>query len=635
MKLKRSFKRLFCANKVRMIIYLLLTLLFVVAGSLFTYSLIKLNGIENTIRVIIIIFVILYLGYFIYKGYKFIVNKNKIKYIIISIITLILSIILLIISYYINIAYGAIGLMSQNDNLYYTGYLISLKDNANISKVGQISNKNDIEGYEVANQIIKDNKLDYEIISYDDYDDMIIDLYNKEVDAIFVQSNYVSYFQNDDDYQNIASETKIIYKKTIIKKNKNESNSNGTLNKPFTILLMGVDSTEDTIASANSFNGDTLMLVTFNPQTLNATMFSIPRDLYIPIACRNGASAKINTSSVGGMDCVEETIEDLIDIKIDYYARIDFKGVVDLVEALDGIDVNVTYPFCEQDSNRDYTNAICLKEGYQHLNGEEALAYARHRHTLPTGDLQRIQNQQLIVEAIAKKLLSLNTIIDFDNILKAISKNISTNLSENEILSSYNILKQMMLNVLSDKEPIVVSKAYLEVYDRRIYNAKKNTYSAALGYYERSLEEIIKALKVNLGLIEPTLITDFSFDANTPYEQTLIGKGLKNEVDNRAIPNFVGKSVSEAEYWGKENNITINKVMVNSSDEHYNSLIDDGLIGSQSIKAGTSLTNISSLTIYINVSDNKDSDEDIDTNQDEEPETNNDDDVLNDLFDLN
>ena len=134
--------------------------------------------------------------------------------------------------------------------------------------------------------------------------------------------------------------------------------SNKKLDEPFTVLLMGVDSTLNSINTNTAFNGDTLMLITFNPKTLNATIFSIPRDLYVPITCRNNGKAKINSSSVGGVSCVIDTIENLVDIKIDYYSKINFKGVVDLVNALGGIDVNVTYSFCEQDSKRSFKNMI-------------------------------------------------------------------------------------------------------------------------------------------------------------------------------------------------------------------------------------------------------------------------------------
>lgn len=601
--MKRSIKRLFYANNGRVIGYLLAMLLFLLSLSFFSISILRLNGIETLLRILILLFLIIFFVLLVYKGYKYVIRRNKIKYFIVIIVSVIISIILIIITYFVNVLYGGIGNLTLQDSSYYTGYLISLKNTNkdNISTLGRISDTNDNEGYIISEHIIKDEKLDNKIISYDTYEDMLYDLYNSKIDGAFVQSNYVSYFSNDENYKDIENETKIIYKKTMKLENKNNIlASNKKLDEPFTVLLMGVDSTLNSINTNTAFNGDTLMLITFNPKTLNATIFSIPRDLYVPITCRNNGKAKINSSSVGGVSCVIDTIENLVDIKIDYYSKINFKGVVDLVNALGGIDVNVTYSFCEQDSNRDYGNQICLDEGYQHLNGEQALAFARHRHSLPTGDLTRIQNQQLIVEALAQKALSLNTITDFKDIMAAISNNIVTNMSTDQILSSYNILKSMVLNVITDKDALVVEKAYLEVYDMNIYNETYGTYSQSLGYYEDSLKDIEKTMKINLGIEKPELITDFSFDANTIYEQKIAGKGIKNNVSVSKVIDFTGKSVSDVEAWGTQNNITINKEYVVLGDEHYNESVLIGLVGNQSVSAGTSLNGVNSITIYIN-----------------------------------
>ena len=200
----------------------------------------------------------------------------------------------------------------------------------------------------------------------------------------------------------------------------------------------------------------------------------------------------------------------------------------------------------------------------------------------------------------SKKLISLKTVTDFRDILAAISNNITTNLTREQILSSYNILKDMVINVVSDKEALAVEKAYLEVYDKRIYNETTGTYSATLGYYENSLDDILKKMKMNLGEEKIEVVKEFAFDANTLYEPKVAGKDLKNEVDNATMPGFIGKTLTEVEAWGRENNITINSEYVGIDSEHYNSNVGVGIVGNQSISVGTSLVNIHNLTIYIN-----------------------------------
>jgi len=598
--MKRGIKRLFHANKVRVITYLLVVIFFAISLFICSLTLLKLTGIETLLRIIVILLFIIYFVFLFYKGYKYIIRRNKIKYFILMFLSVIISIILLIITYFINVLYGGIDNLTLQESGYYTGYLISLKDTEkkDLETLGLIKDITDQEGYIIANGILKEEKLDNEIKSYDTYEDMLYDLYNGLIDGAFVQSSYTTFFQ--DIYPNINNDTKIVYKKTDKLENTNTFTSNKTLNEPFTVLLMGVDSTENSINTNTAFNGDTLMLLTFNPKTLNATIFSIPRDLYVPISCKNDSSAKINSASVGGVSCVSKTIKNLLDIDIDYYAKINFKGVVDLVDALDGIEVDVPQGFCEQDSNRDFDNQICLKEGYQKLNGEEALAFARHRKSYVTGDLTRIQNQQLIVEALAKKVLNLNTITDFSDIMNAISSNIVTNMSTKDMLSSYNILKSMVLNVISDKEALVVEKAYLEVYDMNIYNNYSNSYISALGYYQNSLDDISKEMKINLEIEKPELITDFSFDANNPFVQKVAGQGLKNDVSVDRVIDFTNKSANEVEDWAKKYNIAIEKKYVDEYDSNYNSNVLNGLVGNQSVKSGTIITGIKSITIYIN-----------------------------------
>ena len=598
--MKRGIKRLLHANKIRVVIYLLVVVFFAISLFSFSFSLLRLIGIETLIRIIVILLFILYFIFLCYKGYIYIVKRNKIKYFILMFLSIIISIALLVITYFINVLYGGIDNLTLEKSGYYTGYLISLKDTEkkDLEILGLIKDVNDQEGYIIANNIIKDEKINSKIENYNSYEDMLYDLYNGNIDGAFVQSNYVSYFL--DIYNTIENDTKVVYKKTEKLENENFISSNKTLDEPFTVLLMGVDSTENSINTNTAFNGDTLMLLTFNPKTLNATIFSIPRDLYVPITCKNDVSAKINSASVGGVSCVSNTIKKLMDINIDYYAKINFKGVVDLVDALDGVEVDVPQSFCEQDSNRDFTNQICLKKGFQKLNGEEALAFARHRKSYVTGDLMRIQNQQLIVEALTKKALSLNTITDFSDIMNAISNNIVTNMSTKEMLSSYNILKSMILNVISDKDALVVEKSFLEVYDMNIYNNHSNSYISALGYYKNSLEDIVEKMKINLEIKKPELIKAFDFDANSPYVQKVAGEGLKNDVSVDRVIDFTNKSITEVEKWANSHNIKVDKKYVTEGDSNYNVNVLNGLVGNQNIKAGTIITGIKSITIYIN-----------------------------------
>ena len=248
-----------------------------------------------------------------------------------------------------------------------------------------ITDKKSPDGYIVPQLIIKEHKLqdDNEIVDYDDYTSMMVDLYEGNVDGIFITSNYVSMFEAIPGYENIKDETRIIAKKSKTMKKTStssiESSSTGKdITQPFTILLMGIDSTDEVLTKNAIANGDTLILITFNPKTLNATMLSIPRDSYVPISCWSGKPEnKITHAAAYGNDCMINTIEDYFDTNIDYYAKINFKGLVKLVDAVGGVEVDVPKRLCTDDSSRG--REICINEGHQLLNGEQALVYARNR----------------------------------------------------------------------------------------------------------------------------------------------------------------------------------------------------------------------------------------------------------------
>jgi len=389
--------------------------------------------------------------------------------------------------------------------------------------------------------------------------------------------------------------------------------SNKSLTEPFTLLLLGVDSTGAGLDASSSFNGDTLMIITFNPKTLNATMFSIPRDTYVPIACNNNRYAKINSAAAYGTNCVIDTIEQFTDIDIDYYVKINFQGVVDLVEALDGIDVDVEPPtykpyfnahngrICEQNSLRQFgENLVCMDTGMQHLNGEQALAYARCRHAYLLSDIARNKHQQQLIEAMAKKLVSPSNINRIEELLNAVTNNLATNMSRTQILSFYEVMKNMISKSFKDGDFLSIQKTYLEWYGLQVKLSNNGIFTSAVGYYKDSLDAIINLMKANLEIEEKQMIKTFSFDANEEYTTKVTGQGITTGGKLETMPNFIGKTISEVEAWANSHNITLNTEFVDADSEYYNPNTLPGMVANQSIGAYTLINEITELTIYIN-----------------------------------
>ena len=404
---------------------------------------------------------------------------------------------------------------------------------------------------------------------------------------------YQSMFTSIEAYKNISEDTKVIY--TQKKSVKQEVSAGKSLKEPFTILLMGIDSDTNDLSQSSSFNGDSLMLITFNPTTLNSTILSIPRDTYVPIACFNGKRKnKITHAAWQGEQCMMDTITGFTGIPIDYYVKINFKGAVQLVDALGGIDAEVPIGFCEQNSDRAWgENTICVDAGYQHLNGEQALAWARHRKSAGFDDFVRGQNQQLVVKAMLNKLKDVRDLDTVYKILDTVGNNMATNMTTSEILSLYNIgkdvltrTKDMAVEDVLSMQHLYISGADASIYDYSTINGQ-GTRMRLYNFvpYQESLDAVIEAMKINLGMISPKMTKTFSFDASVPYEENIIGKMSKGSTNLTLLPDFTGDSVSYVQSYGSSHGI---RIIVNGNGSR---------VVSQSVPYGADIEFVKTLTI--------------------------------------
>ncbi|WP_085522132.1 LCP family protein [Tuberibacillus sp. Marseille-P3662] len=211
--------------------------------------------------------------------------------------------------------------------------------------------------------------------------------------------------------------------------------------EPFSILLMGVEN-----YSSGGKNGrtDTLIALTINPKKKKAYMVSIPRDTRVDIAGAD-RKAKINSAHVfgslngyGGNKAAVETVENYLDIPIDYYAQVDFQGFIDIIKEINGVTVDVPFKFWEKDILHG-NKKINFEKGKQHLNAAEALAYVRMRKRDPSGDFGRTERQRQVITAAVNKVKTSHMIFKIDDIGEIIGDNIETNLSVKEI---YSLQKQ-------------------------------------------------------------------------------------------------------------------------------------------------------------------------------------------------
>ncbi|MBR1416517.1 MAG: LCP family protein [Bacilli bacterium] len=613
--MKVFFNKLKKSNKVFLALYLVSLLFYLISYIIFTINILHLSSIETPIRIVVLIIFGIWLIFWFLKGLVNLFTKKYKSMIILIVFTCLFATIFDFASYYIGTIYSGISSISK-DKLVYTSNLVTLKNSEfnSSSKIGMINDSNDVEGYILGNKLIKQHSLSNEIERYDDYYQMLSDLYSKQIGAVVVSGNYALRFSSEEQFEKIGKETKVIYEYSEEMNNvDNVSYTNKKLTEPFSILLMGVDSNKDGLNANQAFNGDTLMLITFNPKTLTASVFSVPRDTYVPIACRNNAWAKINSSAASGTNCVIQTISSLTGITVDFYVKINFKGVVDLVNALGGVTVDVEKPYfnfnngvdyhgqvCEQNSDRKFgKNMVCLDPGKQKLNGEQALAYSRNRHQYIGSDLDRVKHQQQVVAAIANEVKSITSFEQFESILNAIQKNMDTNMKSDQILSIYDVAKKIVMNSLSGSgEPVSINRTVLETYSLPVWTGRAMT--SALGYYKDSLDEIVKMMKVNLEVESATLNKNYDIDYNENYTSRLYGEKLRTTRVQYLMANLEGKTKEAAIEWCKENNLSYSIKYVDEGDTYFNNNVNAGYVAAQSVREKSLINNISEVTLYIN-----------------------------------
>ncbi|MCH1750454.1 LCP family protein [Streptococcus suis] len=271
--------------------------------------------------------------------------------------------------------------------------------------------------------------------------------------------------------------------------------------EPLTILLMGVDM--DQATRGGDWEGgrsDSMILVTVNPKTKETNMMSLTRDIMVEIAEANGESSgtveKLNHSySYGQAPMAIATIEKMMDINIDRYIEINMDGLVELVDAVGGIEVNNTLGFPISISEHEPAYTSIIQPGKQLVNGDQALVYARMRYDDPEGDIGRQRRQREVITAIIKKLLQLDGFTQYKKILTAISNNMRTNIEISPVT---------IPNLLGYKDSVSKLNSYQlrgvdQMVDAIYYQLPTSTH----------LLEMQNVLKKSIGLEEKTdLVTN-------------------------------------------------------------------------------------------------------------------------------
>lgn len=287
------------------------------------------------------------------------------------------------------------------------------------------------------------NKLKKYSFSYKKYDNLqalVKALYDDEVQGIVMNEIYRANVEEMEEYSGFSNETKSIYQTVYYTNNKNDALVVDDITKnPFTIFVSGNDTYGDIDELSRS---DVDMIVTVNPTTSTVLMVNIPRDYYVQTSY---GYDKLTHTGMYGIEETKQTVENLLGIDINYTFRVNFSSAEDIVDALDGVDIEVPKGMAVERLNADWA-LEGVHEGWNHLNGARALAYARERHAYVDGDIQRAKNQQQVLEAIIKKAASSKILTNYTKLLKSFKNAFDTNMSTNEITALLQYELQAMPN---------------------------------------------------------------------------------------------------------------------------------------------------------------------------------------------
>lgn len=287
---------------------------------------------------------------------------------------------------------------------------------------------------------------DVETIQYDNLKEQAEALYSGEVQAIVYNTAYSNVIESE--LEEYGEKARVIYStQAKVSLNVSQGTDDSLITKPFTMYISGLDVYEDTVDQGQ--RSDVNIIAVVNPKTHQILLVTTPRDYYVTIpGVSEGMYDKLTHAGSYGIDTSMATLGELYDTEINYYAQLNFTALIEIVDILGGLDVESEYAFT---TSEDSGYVMDVQEGENHFNGVQALAFARERQNVEGGDLQRGKDQQAVITAMIKKMLSPTMLLKANSILETVGRNVETNVSQEQInaLIRYQLSKNPQWSILS------------------------------------------------------------------------------------------------------------------------------------------------------------------------------------------
>ncbi len=296
-----------------------------------------------------------------------------------------------------------------------------------------------MKGEDVKTTVADINKelgSDISTVEYKSLNEQAMALHNGEVKAIIYNDAYTSILEEAS--EGYSDEVRIIYSHEITSKLENKAANVEVADDSFTVYISGIDVYG---AIETNSRSDVNIIATVNPTTRQILLVTTPRDYYVEIpGISGGQKDKLTHAGIYGVDASMATLEQLYDTEINFYARVNFTSLVQMVDALGGVDVVSEQGFTTSD---DSGLVMDVAQGENHFSGQQALAFSRERMNVDGGDFQRGKNQQAVITAMIKKAISPAILTGANGILSSISGNVDTNMSQDQI---QELIKSQLAN---------------------------------------------------------------------------------------------------------------------------------------------------------------------------------------------
>ena len=360
------------------------------------------------------------------------IKRNKKKRVIGLILSIIISIVFGIGIYYEAKTNSFLDIITQNKKVSVSYVVVTRKDSS-FNDIKDLNNKtlgilNDNEEpyLNAKDKINKDITVSNK--TYEDTYTLSDSLVSKEIDASLIEESYHKIFEEN--YEIYANNTKVLYTFNVEYEEKEIKKDTDITKNSFNLFISGIDTYGNINVNSRS---DVNMVVTVNPKTHKISLIDIPRDYYVNIDGKDGKKDKLTHAGINGIETSVKTVEKLLGIDINYYVKFNFTSLVKIVDKIGPIRVYSDEAFTSGIYDSGVKKEYRYYKGWNTLTGDEALSFARERYSFNDGDRVRGKHQQILIEAILKKITSPSIIINYTSLLDALSETFVTNVDDDSL----------------------------------------------------------------------------------------------------------------------------------------------------------------------------------------------------------